>query len=61
VLGVELGEWDRLLRQFVPDLLPPSAMPALDDALRLAVPDAGVKEMDAELGADLDERARDVG
>src|SRR6516165_5383454 len=60
VLRVELVERDRMLGKLVADLLAPRTMPPLDDTLGLAVLDAGMQELDAELGADRDQRLGDV-
>src|SRR5205807_8396645 len=61
MLGIEFGERERLVGQFVADFFAPSAMPAFNDALGLTILDLGVQQMDAEFGADQLERVGDVG
>src|SRR3989304_1765392 len=59
VLGLDEGE--RVVGQLVTDLFAPGPVPALDDALGLAILHARVEEPDAELRADEHERLGDVG
>ena len=52
VFGIEVAEREGVVGQLVADLLAPGAVPALDDALGLAVLPIGVEQANAELAAD---------
>jgi hypothetical protein len=59
-LAAEIVDGEGRVGQLVLDLLAPRAMPPLDRPLGLGVAGAGVDEVDAEVGADVAERLRDV-
>jgi hypothetical protein len=61
MLGIELGEGERLCRQFVAHFFAPGAMPAFDDPLGFTILDLGMQQSDAEFGTNQLERVGDVG